>query len=57
LVSSYTKKHSYLTFIDTYDIVLGADGKPREELFVPDKLHFNDAGYRLLAEKVRPQVN
>ncbi len=37
-------------------MVLGADGKPRPELFVADKLHFSDAGYKLLAERVRPYL-
>ena len=30
------------------------DGQAREELFIADKLHFNEAGYKLLAERVRP---
>ena len=30
------------------------DGKPREELFLPDRLHFNEQGYKLLADRVRP---
>jgi Tol biopolymer transport system component len=33
--------------------VLGPDGKPRPDLFVEDKLHFNAEGNRLLAQKVR----
>jgi lysophospholipase L1-like esterase len=35
---------------------LGADGKPRPELFVSDMLHFNAEGYKLLAEVVRPHL-
>jgi len=34
--------------------VLGADGQPRPELFIADKLHLSAAGYKLLAECVRP---
>jgi lysophospholipase L1-like esterase len=33
-----------------------ADGTAREELFVKDRLHFNEEGYRLLAERVRPYL-
>jgi lysophospholipase L1-like esterase len=29
-------------------------GKSREELFLPDRLHFNEQGYKLLADRVRP---
>jgi lysophospholipase L1-like esterase len=46
----------HLKFIDVSKMVLGDDGKPRMELFVADKLHFNDAGNKLLAEHVRPYL-
>ncbi len=54
LVRDYTAGLSYLKYCETSDMVLGADGKPRAELFVADGLHFNAAGYKLLAERVRP---
>ena len=45
-----------LQYIETYSLPLGADGQPRPELFVADKLHLNAAGYKLLAERVRPYL-
>lgn len=30
------------------------DGKPRTELFGADQLHFNEAGYKVLAHTIRP---
>lgn len=45
-----------LIYIDTRDLTLGADGKPRADLFVSDMLHLNEAGYKLLADRVRPFV-
>jgi len=56
LVQDYIAGKQHLTYIETYGMVLGADGKPREDLFVEDKLHFNEAGNKLLAEKVRPYL-
>jgi lysophospholipase L1-like esterase len=56
LVKEYVEHNEGLKYIDTYSLPLGADGKPRAELFMPDKLHFNAEGYKLLAEKVRPFV-
>lgn len=56
LVQAYIAGKPHLRYIETYDMVLGADGKPREDLFVDDKLHFNEAGNKLLAEKVRPYL-
>lgn len=41
-------------YIDEFDMVIDAKGNPRPELFAADKLHLNAAGYKLLAERVRP---
>ena len=46
-----------LVFIDSYRAMLGADGKPREEMFTADRLHMNDKGYRLWTELVKAQLN
>lgn len=54
LIEESCKQDPRLTYIDTYSMTLGADGQPRPELFVADKLHFNEEGYKLLIERVRP---
>jgi hypothetical protein len=54
LVADYIRGKPFLQYIETYDLPLGADGRPRPELFEADQLHFNAAGYKLLAERVRP---
>jgi lysophospholipase L1-like esterase len=56
LIEEYTKQTPHLKYIEDYDMVLGADGKVRPELFVEDKLHFNAEGYKLLVERVRPYL-
>jgi lysophospholipase L1-like esterase len=56
MVQGFAAGNPKLTYIETYDMVLGADGKPRAELFVADKLHFSAEGYRLLADRVRPHL-
>ena len=53
LVKEHVQGKKHLHYIETYDSVLGADGKPREELFVADKLHFNAEGYKILTKRVR----
>jgi len=45
-----------LDFIDLWDQFLGPDGKPREDLFLPDRLHNNAAGYKIRAAAVRPHL-
>ena len=54
MIEEFTKHNPRLKYIDTYSMTLGADGQPRPELFVADKLHFNADGYKLLVERVRP---
>jgi lysophospholipase L1-like esterase len=43
-------------FIDVYTPMLGADGQARGELFGPDHLHMNRAGYALWRDIVRPYL-
>ncbi|MBA3442157.1 MAG: hypothetical protein H0T92_20040 [Pyrinomonadaceae bacterium] len=41
-----------LSYLDAYPRLLGTDGKPRPELYVEDRLHLNEAGYRVLQAAV-----
>jgi lysophospholipase L1-like esterase len=54
LVRDYSMQAPHLKYCDASDISLGKLGQPRRELFVLDGIHFNAAGYKLLAERVRP---
>ncbi|MCB9849239.1 MAG: hypothetical protein H6817_00880 [Phycisphaerales bacterium] len=42
------------TYVDLATILLGEDGKPRDDLFLKDRLHLNDEGYKLWNEKLAP---
>ena len=54
LVKEYNEQHPHLLYCETYDISVGPEDKPREDLFVADRLHPNAEGYRLMVERVRP---
>jgi lysophospholipase L1-like esterase len=54
LISDFIKTDPKLKFIDIYSKELGDDGKPREELFKPDRLHPNEKGYALITSIVAP---
>ena len=56
LAAKFIQGKPHLRYIETFDLPLGADGQPRPELFLADKLHFNAEGYKLLAAKVRPDL-
>jgi lysophospholipase L1-like esterase len=45
---------SQLTYIDVASPMLGEDGRPRPDIFLPDMLHLNEAGYAIWREVVRP---
>jgi len=47
-------KDERLVYIDIATPMLGDDGSPREELFIKDRLHMNDAGYDVWRGVVRP---
>lgn len=53
MVKEFVKTTKLVKYLDDADISLGADGKPRPELFIADKLHFNAEGYKLFSAKVR----
>jgi len=57
LVENFVRQTPHLKYIETYDLPLGTGGRPRPELFVADQLHFNAAGYKLLADRVRPVIS
>ncbi len=47
LIRSYIETHERLHFVDVSTAMLGANGRPRPEIFVPDRLHLNEKGYEL----------
>ena len=49
-------KDKRFTFIDIWHPMLGEDGKPRPELFRPDKLHMNEQGYAIWTSIIRPYL-
>ena len=56
MIREYVSKEKNLDFIEVWDQFLGPDGKPREDLFIEDRLHNNAEGYKLYAEAVRPHL-
>jgi len=56
LIEKYIQQKPHLAFIDVFTPMLGADGKPRPELFVSDMLHMNPKGYAIWTAKLAPLV-
>jgi lysophospholipase L1-like esterase len=56
LVKAFTESSDKLGFIDVFPLMLGADGKPRDELLVADGLHMTRKGYEIWRDAVTPYL-
>jgi len=53
IIRDYIATQNDVVFLDLFDSYLGPDGRPREELFVEDRLHYSPAGYQVLIRATR----
>jgi len=56
LLKDYIATQKNLMFIDLWDAMLTPDGKPREELWVEDRIHPNHEGYLIRVRIMRPML-
>ncbi|MBP90732.1 MAG: hypothetical protein CMJ64_29145 [Planctomycetaceae bacterium] len=56
MIVDIAKKNEQIVFIDIDKPMIGEDGLPRKELFIPDRLHLSDEGYELWSTLVRPHI-
>ena len=56
LVKAYIATDELQSYIDIWEAHLGSDGKPREDLFVADKLHPSAEGYKIRTALTKPHV-
>jgi lysophospholipase L1-like esterase len=56
IIEAYLHTQANVDYIDVYTPMLGADGRPRGELFRPDRLHMNEAGYRIWRSVIGPHL-
>ena len=57
LIAAYTATHARLDYVDVFTPMLAADGQTRPELFRPDGLHPNAAGYRVWSQAIATHLN
>jgi len=56
LIADHLRQLEYADYIDTHTAMLTADGSPRPELFLPDRLHMNASGYALWQSVIAPYL-
>lgn len=54
LIKEYAATQKNVTYVNMFDMFLGPDGKPNEELFVADHMHPSHAGYELRVKILKP---
>ena len=54
IVKDWIATQPNLHFIDLWDAMLTPDGKPREDIWVEDRIHPNQAGYQIRVKIMRP---
>lgn len=53
-IKKFLKKNRYTKFINVWKKMLGADGKPRPDIFIGDNLHMNEKGYAIWKKQIEP---
>jgi lysophospholipase L1-like esterase len=56
MIKDYLAMQNNAIFIDVYRLMLNANGSPREELFVEDRLHMNRKGYDIWKAALAPYL-
>ncbi len=54
MIHDYCRANLGFTYIDVWSVLLDANGHPRPELFMEDKLHLNSAGYDRWTAAIAP---
>jgi lysophospholipase L1-like esterase len=54
VIREYVATQPDLKFVDLWEPMLTADGRPREDIWVEDRVHPNHAGYLIRVERTRP---
>ena len=53
-IEDYTRTNPKLSFINVFPHMLGPDGKPLPDIYLPDKLHMNAKGYAIWTTIIGP---
>lgn len=56
LVEAHCDTDERLVFFDVFSRMLGADGLPKPDIFLDDRLHMNEKGYAIWSELIGPHL-
>ncbi len=55
-IEAFLKTQKNTGFINVFSPMLNADGKPKPEIFVEDRLHMNADGYAIWKKTILPYL-
>jgi lysophospholipase L1-like esterase len=56
MIKQFLAGQKNASFVDVYHLMLDADGKPIDSIFVSDKLHMNAKGYAIWQKAIEPYL-
>jgi lysophospholipase L1-like esterase len=57
LIRNFMAERSHATFVDVYHLMINPQGHPMDELFIGDKLHMNEKGYKVWQQAIQPYLD
>jgi lysophospholipase L1-like esterase len=57
MIRNFMAKYSHAAFVDVYHPMLTPQGQPIDSLFVSDKLHMNEKGYKIWQQALLPYLD
>jgi lysophospholipase L1-like esterase len=57
MVRNFMASYSHATFVDVYHAMLTPQGLPMDDLFIGDKLHMNEKGYKIWQQILLPYLD
>ena len=54
--AKYCSQRDWLSFVDTFSLMLDEQGRPLPDIFVEDNLHMNAKGYAIWREAIAPYL-
>jgi lysophospholipase L1-like esterase len=57
LIRNFMAKYSHAVFVDVYHPMLTSQGMPMDDLFIGDKLHMNEKGYKVWQQILLPYLD
>jgi lysophospholipase L1-like esterase len=57
LIRNFMAERSHASFVDVYHLMLNPQGHAIDSLFVADKLHMNEKGYKIWQQAILPYLD